>query len=89
MGMCGSIRSDTYIRTQKDTALRLQAPAGVWDNALKSVLSQAHPDLGLQPEAMALLGEATTKVLARLLSRSSTNAPTTSEVSIEVSIEQP
>eukprot|EP00900_Chrysochromulina_parva_P016124 jgi/Chrpa1/24512/Chrysochromulina_OHIO_Genome00026380-RA len=98
MGIRG-IRSDAYIQysrhsfrrvhsTPNDTALRLQAPAGVWDSALKSVLSQVHPDYGLQPEAMALLGEATTKVLARLLSRSITDAPTASEA-FEVSIEQP
>ena len=98
MGIRG-IRSDAYIQysrhsfrrvhsTPKDTALRIQAPAGVWDSALKSVLSQVHPDYGLQPEAMALLGEATTKVLARLLSRSITDAPTASEA-FEVSIEQP
>jgi len=87
MGICG-IRSDAYIRTQKDTALRLQAPAGVWDSALENMVSQVHPDYGLQPEAMALLGEATTKVLARLLSRSITDAPTASEA-FEVSIEQP
>ena len=54
MGIRG-IRSDAYIQysrhsfrrvhsTPKDTALRLQAPAGVWDSALKSVLSQVHPD---------------------------------------------
>ena len=89
MGMRG-IRSDAYIRTQKDIALRLQVPEGVWDSALKSVLSQVHPDLAetLQPEATALLGAATTEVLARLLSRSSTN-PQAAFEPLEVSIEQP
>ena len=89
MGMRG-IRSDAYIRTQKDIALRLQVPEGVWDSALKSVLSQVHPDLAetLQPEATALLGAATTEVLARLLSRSSTN-PQAAFEPLDVSIEQP
>jgi hypothetical protein len=87
MGMRG-IRSDAYIRTQTEIALRLQAPAGVWDSALKSVLSQVHPDHVLQPEATALLGAATTEVLARLLSRSSTN-PQAAFEPLDVSIEQP
>jgi hypothetical protein len=87
MGMRG-ICSDAYIRTQKEIALRLQAPAGVWDSALKSVLSQVHPDHVLQPEATALLGAATTEVLARLLSRSRTN-PQAAFEPLDVSIEQP